>query len=536
MAVSPLRALLAAQAQSTWNRLQREAGEASVVGAALVALLAAVATAPPTFACLLVGRSFGRALAAGESVAADVTAFHALILGAAVVSGILEQRMAFSMDGFRVYPIPRLSLLGAELVAGLLNLVPLIGVLCSLSLALGLSVAAPLATPVFLLIASQQLLWIALLQHLTGLATRLLAASRLAVAVLATAAIALVVRLALAMDQGLPQALRVVARSLTSALQVLPFSQAYRGAEDIVRGDLAAGGARQILMLAASGLLFAIVAALQFSTVDLASGARGRRLERPWPKGGTVASLARVFEGQVLASRDGHVAVYVPLVVSVCLALSVLAASEVQARAAADKVPWLVSAAQLWAGLPLVGLFLAILPTMDDVWLNQFGHDGPAIRGLLLLPVRPEHVLLGRTVGMARLQALKGAIGIGPLLVECRPAPGEVAWGLAAAGSVFLIGAACGHLVSARLPRRVQEGAFLGSSPTPLTAFLIPSAVQLPTFAALVLIYRASAPLGPWGPALGLSLLLVTVAATYARLLPFLAARVMGLREHLVEM
>ncbi len=536
MAVSPLRALLAAQAQSTWNRLRREAGEASVVAAALVAVLVAITTAPPVYLCFAVGRSFGRALAAGESVAAGVTAFQAMILGAAVVSGILEQRMAFSMGGFRVYPIPRLSLLGAELVAGLLNLLPLLGGLCSLALALGLSVGAPLAAPVFLLVSLQQLLWIALLQHVTGLATRLLAASRLAVAVLAAGAIALVVRLALAMDQGLPQALRVVAGSITSALQVLPFSQAYHGAEDVVRGDLVAGGARQILMLAASGLFLAIVAALQFGTAELGTGARGPRPERPWPRRGPVASLARVFEGQVLASRDGHVAVYMPLVVSVSLALSVLAASEVQARAAADKVPWLLSAAQLWAGLPLVGLFLAILPTMDDVWLNQFGHDGPAIRGLLLLPVRPEHVLLGRTVGMARLQALKGAIGIGPLLVECRPAPSELAWGLAAAGSVFLVGAACGHLVSARLPRRVQEGAFLGSSPTPLTAFLIPSAVQLPTFAALVLAYKASAPLGPWGPALGLSLLLVAVAATYARILPFLAARVMALREHLVEM
>ncbi len=535
MAVSPLRALLAAQAQSTWNRLRREAGEASVVAAALVAVLVAVATAPPVYACFAVGRSFGRALAAGESVASGIAAFQALILGAAVVSGVLEQRMAFSMGGFRIYPIPRLPLLGAELVAGLLNLLPLLGGLCSLSLALGLSIGAPPAAPVFLLVALQQLLWIALLQHVTGIATRLLAASRLAIAALAVAAMALVARLALAMDQGLPQAVRAAVRSLTSALQVLPFSQAYRGAEDVVRGDLAAGGARQVLMLATSGFFFAIVAALQFRTAEIGTGARGRRAERPWPKGGPVASLARVFEGQVLASRDGHVAVYLPLVVAVCLALSVVAASEVLGRAAADEVPWLLSAAQLWAGLPLVGLFLAVLPTMDEVWLNQFGHDGPAIRSLLLLPVRPEQVLLGRTLGMARLQVLKGAIGAGPLLVECRPAPSEVAWGLAAAGTVFLVGSACGHLVSARLPRRVQDGAFLGSSPTPLTAFLIPSAVQLPTFAVLILAYKASTPLGPWGPAIGLWLLFVVAAVTYARLLPFLAARVMALREHLVE-
>jgi hypothetical protein len=120
-------------------------------------------------------------------------------------------------------------------------------------------------------------------------------------------------------------------------------------------------------------------------------------------------------------------------------------------------------------------------------------------------------------------------------LYLCGPTLAEITWGIAAAGTVFLVTAACGHLVSARLPRRVQEGAFLGSSATPLTAFLIPPAVQLPTFAALVLTYKASAPLGPWGPALGMSLLLVATAIGYWRALPFLGARVMALREHLVE-
>jgi hypothetical protein len=188
-----------------------------------------------------------------------------------------------------------------------------------------------------------------------------------------------------------------------------------------------------------------------------------------------------------------------------------------------------------WLGLPLVGIFLAVLPTMDELWQNQFGHDGPAVRGLLLLPVRPEQILLARTLGLARMSASRGAVALAPLVVACRPPLPEVTWGLAASGVVFLVVAAGGHLVSARLPRRIQDGAFLGSRATPLTALLIPSAVQLPTWAALVLTYKASAPLGPWGPALGLSLLLAVAAVAYARLLPFLAARVLEMREHLVE-
>ena len=534
MAVSPLRSLLAAQAQSTWNRLQREGGEASVVAAGIVALVAAAAMAPPVGACFVVGRAFGRGLAAGESVAAGLTAFQALILGLAVLSGLLEHRLTYSISGFRLYPIPRLPLLGAELVAGLLNLLPLLGSLCCLALALGLSVGAPRATPIFLLIGVQALLWIALVQHVVGLVKRLLAGSRLAGAVLVVALAVAVVRLAPETGQGLRETVRGIVRSLTAALQLLPFSQAYRGAEEVLRGQAAVGWPRQLVLLAASVLFFAVVAVAHFGTADL-GGARSRRAERLWSFRSPVAALARVFQGLVLGSREGRVALFLPLVVSACLALTILAVREAQSQVARGPLPWPLSVVGLWSSLPLVGIFLAFLPTMDELWVNQFGLDGPAIRTLLLLPVRPEQILLGRTLGMLRLQAMKAALGIGPLLWQCRPAPAEVVWGLAASGTVFLAVVACGHLVSARLPRRVQEGAFLGSSATPLTAFLIPPAVQLPTFALLVLVYKASAPLGPWGPALGMSLLLVATAIGYWRALPFLGARVMALREHLVE-
>jgi hypothetical protein len=245
--------------------------------------------------------------------------------------------------------------------------------------------------------------------------------------------------------------------------------------------------------------------------------------------------MARVFQGQVLASREGRVALFLPLVVSVCLALSIVAMGDLGARLSDRSLPWPLRLVELWAALPLVGIFLTVLPTMDELWANQFGLDGPAVRTLLLLPVEPRQILLGRTLGLLRLQALRGTLAIGPLVYQCRPALAEIAWGLAASGTVFLVLAACGHLVSARLPRLVQEGAFLGSSASPLTAFLIPPAVQLPTLALVALAYQASAPLGPWGPALGLSLLLAVAATAYWRLLPLLSARVMALREHLVE-
>ena len=532
--MSPLSALLAAQAQCTWNRLRREAGEASFVAAGLVALVASVAAAPPVGACLVAGRSYGRGLAAGESLVASLTGFQALLLSLAALSGLLESRLTFSIEGMRVYPIPRLPLLGAELAAGLLNLLTLLASLCCLALALGLSLGAPRATPLFLLIGLSALLWIALVQHLAAIGKRVLAGNRVAAGAAILAVLALGLHLAPETGQPLRETIRAVARGLTGMLQVLPFAQAYRGVEDLLQGRAAAGWLRQIVLLAASALFFALVAAAHFASAGLARGTGRRKGERPWPSASPVNALARLFQGQVLGSREGRVALLLPLVVSACLAVSIVAMRELQDRVATGPEGWPLGLVATWASLPFTGIFLAFLPTMDDLWLNQFGLDGAAIRSLLLLPVRPEQILLGRTLGMLRLHGLKTVLAIGPLLFCCRPTVAEIAWGLAASGTVFLVLSACGHLVSARLPRRVRAGAFLGSSATPLMAFLVPTAVQLPTFAVLILAYEASSLAGAWGPALGMSTLLVAATVGYARVLPFLAARVMALREHLV--
>jgi hypothetical protein len=323
---------------------------------------------------------------------------------------------------------------------------------------------------------------------------------------------------------------------VSAAVRFLPFSVAYRGAEDLLRGQLAAGLLRQLAMLLATAALFGLVALAHFAAGALATRGRARRPERLWSYRSPVAALARLFQDQLLASREGRIALFLPLVISLSLAVTIVGLAEMQARVARGPLPWPLSMVAFWESLPLVGIFLAFLPTMDDLWLNQFGLDGPAVRSLLLLPVRPEEILLGRTLGLIRVNAIKVAIGLGPLLLmQGRPAIAELAWGLAASSTVLLVIAACGHVISARFPRRVRDDAFLSSSASPLTAFVIPPAVQLPTFAVLILTYKAGALLGPWGPALGMWLLLAVTGAAYWKALPFLAARVMALREFLVE-
>ncbi len=537
MAVSPLRALLTAQAQSTWNRLLREGGTGSVVVSALVALLVAAAVTPPMVACLVIGRSYGRGLATGEGLGSGLGGIQALILAGGMLSGLLEHRLTFSVEAARLYPIPRLSLLGAELVAGLLNLLALLAGLCGLALTLGLSLGAPHATPVLLLIGLQALLWVALLQHAVGIAKRWVTGTRLALGAAAGAlALALVAALLVPPTPGpvLPQAVRATVRGLGAALQFLPFTAAYRGVGELLQGHAVTGWLRQLPLLATSARCVALVAVGHFAIAERTGGAQRRKPERLWSHRSPVATLARVYRGLVLGSRDGRIALFLPLILSAGLALSLLAAKDA-ARLAVRPLPWPLSTVEVWGAVPLMGILLALLPTMDEQWLNQFGPDGPAVRTLLLLPIRPEQILLSRTLGLLPVHTLKVLLGIGPLLFQYRPPLAELAWGACASGTVFLVLAACGHLVSARLPRRVRDEAFLGSNTTPLTSFLVPPVVKLPTLALLILVYKASAPLGAWGPALGMALLLVAATVGYWRVLPFLGARLLALRDHLVE-
>jgi hypothetical protein len=242
--------------------------------------------------------------------------------------------------------------------------------------------------------------------------------------------------------------------------------------------------------------------------------------------------VARLFEAEVVGNRAGRVGLGFAVVFGAGFAL----VAGVFARAPEiATAPWPVSLLAKVGGLPLFGIYLSLLPTLhDELWRNQFGWSGPGVRTLFLLPLAPERILLGRMLGMIRLNAVQAALGAGPLLVAYRPPLAEVAWGVAAGfvGSVSI--GAIGHLVSARFPRTLRDQ-FLGAASTPLTAFLIPMAVEIPLFSTLVIACKLGARAGPWGSAAALWLLAGAVAFGYVRILPFLGRRLMALRETLIE-
>jgi hypothetical protein len=534
VAVSPLRALLTAQAQSTWNRLRREGGEASVVAAGLVTLVAALAMAPPTWGCFVSGRSFGRGLADGVSLSSGVAGFQALILCLAVLSGLVEHRLLYAADGFRLFPVPRTQWLAAELLSGLLNMLTILGSVCCIAFATGLSAAAPLAAPAFALIGLQAILWLALVQHLVALGKRTLAGNRYGLSAVLLVVVAVGAMVAPVKGLGLRDGIHATVHTLNALVQVLPFSTAYRGVEDLLRGRFGVGILRQLLMLASTGLFAAVVAWLHFRSTGV-SGTAGRpaKRERLRSYGDPVTALAQVFRSLVLGSREGRLMLFFPLIASAGTAITDVAIRDIQGRAA--QTPWVLGWSRAWSGLPLVGIFLTVLPTLGEIWVNQFGWDGPAVRTLFLLPLSPRQILLGRLVGLSQLHALQAVLGVWPLLLVRRPSAAEVVWGLAAAGTVFLVLTGCGHVVSARFPRSLHGGGIISPTATPLTAFIIPPAVQLPVLSLIVLTYEASAFVGAWGPPLGMSLLLAATGVGYWCALPFLANRLMALREILVE-
>ena len=91
------------------------------------------------------------------------------------------------------------------------------------------------------------------------------------------------------------------------------------------------------------------------------------------------------------------------------------------------------------------------------------------------------------------------------------------------------------------LPRRAERRAFPrrierhGDAGAPVYLSLVPDGLVVLVGGVLLGLRRLAVGVGPWGPLAGSLALLCVVAVAYWRLLPWIAARVDGDRERLVQ-
>lgn len=530
MAVSPVRALLAARAQSLFNQLRREAGGAGLAAAGLVGLLVVAALTAPTLGSFAVGRAAGSRLgtADGPQAALGLASFHALIIaGLGLLGGLFGGETGLALGSLRAYPVARRRLFVAELAASSVELPGLLAGGCLLGLAAGAALARPTLAPFVLLLALQGALWVQLAQQLLGgLRTTLLSRLQWAVGALAVAAACLVLLAGRA-------TIRAAAGQLAGLATVvfLPVTEGYRGLDALAAGRVVEGLLRQLPPLLASGLLFQAALWLRFKQAEAEGEGRAgpARSIRLWTFKRPAGGVARLFASEVLRSRPGRIVLLAPALLVLMGAATGVAVAE--ARETAPHV--LFDSLRAVFALPWLGLLPALcVMTSKDLWFNQFGWDGPGIKTLLLLPVPPRDLLLGKLLGLLRLTALQLALAM-PTLMALRPVRlAELAWGLGAGGFALVTLGGLGHVFSAGLPFRAEGQGELAQG---FSGMLMGAVLNAGAGIVLVLTYKGFVPLGPWGPALGMALLCGAAVAAYRRALGFLAARVMDLRETLLD-
>jgi len=451
VAVSPVRALLTAHFQASLARSTKELSRQGVWALVLlVAVIGVFVALPAGFGLFMAGFALGPRLGGPERETAVLVlgGVLALVVGVGgVLGGLLGGAKKLNWEQYRVYPLHPLRLLGAELVAGLGDVL-VAGLALGLGmLGLGLAVARPALLPLLGLLVGTHLLLILSLQLLLGsLAQRLAKRLRGVVwALLTTVWLGSMLLGQLAPRKGHPvnpllaQAAQAVADHALGVLRALPTTAAVEGLDAAVQGQV---GRALLLQLYPLGLalLCALGAAklLEREQEALAPEPTSGPGERLWSFRGPAEGLARLQFRTLMSSHHGKFGFLMP-VMTVVLIRGPLAQ---------------VSGPSAWA---LPGAFAYLAFFGNQFQFNQFGLDGHGVKGLFLLPLGPRDLLAGKLRGFAFYQGLQALLLVALMVPLFRPSPVELLASLAMATSFFLVQSAVGSFTSSWMPRRIDR-------------------------------------------------------------------------------
>ncbi|HET6330094.1 MAG TPA: hypothetical protein VFF76_04830 [Holophagaceae bacterium] len=405
--MSPVRALLISHFQAGWNRAIREMGRNGTVALVIVACCAGFfALLPITAGLGFTGWVLGRGIHEPWAPAALGAIFTATAVGGGLLGGILGGAKTLDWERLRAFPLRRGQIFGAELVAGLGDLLTLMIALGLVSLSLGLILAQPFRTLFTLALLLASLVVLLTVQLLVGgLATALLRHLKTALFVLLgivwISSVAMgslgpkhqprESRKADAQVEVLDEArLRALGERIRLAAEILPATQSAHGLGD---AGLLGASLRQLPLLALAGLLAWAAAGLLWResvqdgrTLTISAGQA-----KLWSFSRPAYGLARLQWRTLMGSMIGRFAFLIPIVAVVLI-------KGPMGRA---------SGTSLWA---VPGAFIYLAFGAAQLLFNMFGLDQGAVKGLLLLPIAPKELLYGKSLGFGIFMGLQGAL------------------------------------------------------------------------------------------------------------------------------
>lgn len=456
-----MRAVLIAHAQSTKNRMFREMGRTSATASVVfLSLLSLFAIIPLGGGLGMIGYVLMENIDDASSVAILASLFTLFPIFGGMTSGLVAGARELAWERYRVYPIRVRSLFFAELVAAFGDVIPFFVALSAFAMTVGMAVSEPRVLAVAPLVWLESVVMVLVVQMLVGALAESLV-KRLRTVLGVCVALCIVVAAALSSRSGSahrgdPSALfekgQRLFTSLTHVMQWLPTGSAMKSLGAAANGDFSRAYLLHIYPLVALAACCGLAAWLMareaqnvIHAVDKSSATRLWTFGSPW------AGVARAHATTMMRSPLGRFGLLMPLI-SLVLIKSPLAHA--------------LGTAQ-WGTL---STFSYVAISTVQMHFGAFGMDGHGIKTLLLLPISPRDLLVGKMSAVALYHAVQLLIlsvfllGIGDASLL------DIAAGYLLATSIFFTQAAIGHRVSVWMPRAFpKKGMRRTAMPLPLT-------------------------------------------------------------------
>jgi hypothetical protein len=477
--VRTVRALAAAHGRGSLNATLRDAGP-------WVTTLAVTGTAALVLVTLgAFGAGFwglGFLLAAGplpELLSAAAWLFTLVPFAAALASMLGAEARTLNWDALRPYPVAPLALFTAEVIASVAQLMMFVGLWSMLAFtggaALGPQPVLALLCPRLLAAVVVMLSLHSLLGTVAGWVVR-----RLRNVLLLLVIVAPVPVLAMLADPALARRLAALGTHLGELTPYLPAGWGLELGGPLSWAKQGAGlGLFGLFALALLWLAYRLATHEVEPTQSVTA-----KPERLWSHASRVVSLARVTLVSILASDLGRLQVMTPVLFALPIIVLRVKLSML-AMVRSDLIFFSVC---------------VMTPTMlFNLSLNQFGTDRGAVKALLLLPIAPRELLLGKALGLLVVLLANLAVLAPIVIVMARPPLWSWPTALLAGASLFLIGLTVGQFTSIAWPRPVPRkglrqppgGALMGAvslvlllgvtAPVALVAFWLRDEPQLLT-------------------------------------------------------
>jgi hypothetical protein len=510
VALSPIRALLAAQWSSSWNRTWSELGH---TGRWMIWLLAAFFLLLVVLPAVLLAFLGGTFVAARLGDPMTVRLVGAFLTGVVIIGGVVGRSRVLDWERARVLPLRLRSLFAAELLAGLGDFLPALFALATAALLFGIAAVRPQLSPLLVVPWLCTIGSLLCLRHIVGgLVAQFLRRIQWALVIVA-AAVALG---AIVVRRVGPLSAELQLR----ALDFLPFTQSIHGLSDALTGHWSAAILRQVYAALTLGVMFIVAARiLEREAVAPVSAARGTSAQRArlWSFSTRTHGVARLHWTSLMSSSVGTIGLLTPLIILFVM------------RRQFDTADTL---------LAIPALLSAVLFVNAAIQFNQFGLDGGGVKSLLLLPVRSMELIAGKTLALAVYQGAQVLALLAVVSLFHALSPVQAAAAVCFSGCQFLLNVSVGHWSSVRFARPLPRSVFRNTtrtSPSWVLAFL-----NMGTTLAGALAFG-----GPYVytgramPALQLPVMLLLLGATvlaYWRLeLPRAARQLRGNHERLIR-